>query len=257
MKKPFFFLIIILIVSCEKEYSTAYKDELLYYPFFEEYDKTIAVVIGNEANLESVNATVRDEKIPAKVTKTISYINDLSELKSDVQDVYIQTLSVRHPDTVNWPKITSESNRTVYVVSQGDFANSIAGLYKVTNISRGGVALTNTGYYILISKLAGDEYSISHSYGSYYETGKGYGANYRDLPIKFTVKDIATNSFDFSGRSSVVWPARGKLGETKITDIVLDASSKSITISFNWSIVSSGIVIVKMTQLSVEEMEKI
>jgi hypothetical protein len=143
-------------------------------------------------------------------------------------DVYSITYSA-----VNKDGIPGAAERTVVVPEcNGDLVNSIAGMYTCDVYRNGTISAPYQGVGpIIIKDLGGGVYQLSDAIGGYYDFGRGYGYHYAALGMTITANDIPSNDFTYGGIIGV-----GDFGgELEMKSFEVDAATKTITFSSEWS----------------------
>lgn len=187
-------------------------------------------------------ATEGDNEIP--VTTTISAGNYFgSAFGTDSPDKYTVTYSA-----VNADGFAGTALKTIWVKpTKGDLVTSIEGLY-LSNVQRGPAFAVTAQYtdlkYVFIKKIGTDKYAISDAVGGYYDLGRAYGAAYATSGATITVNNLATNSFTFTP---------GPIAPFGITlnmsQMVVDATAKTISFTSTYGTASSGVFKVQLKQV--------
>jgi hypothetical protein len=136
-------------------------------------------------------------------------------------------------------------------VNSGNLVDNIEGLYTSTVVRTAiasGVKLTGPQYtnmkYVLISK-SGDKYLLSDAIGGWYEFGRALGVGYRNPGMTITAIDIATNNFTFGSPATV----GGFGGTVTMKSMTVDAATKTIVFTSDWTSGYSFLVTLKQVQL--------
>ncbi|HMS99319.1 MAG TPA: DUF5012 domain-containing protein [Saprospiraceae bacterium] len=186
---------------------------------------------------EGLIAEEQGKEIPVTTVITGKYF-DAGAINGP--DIYSISYSAANKDG-----IPGAAERTViWQECQGDFVNSIAGMYSSV-VVRNGVSsaqYTDLGP-IIIKDLGSGVYQLSDAIGGYYDFGRGYGYTYAARGMKVTANDLATNSFTHTGTVEV-----GDFGGALIMkDFKIDPATKTIKFTTDWD---AGFVFeVTLTQL--------
>ena len=157
-----------------------------------------------------------------------------------VEGKYFGSSAVDQPDdynisysAVNKDGIPGAAIRTVlWPVCNGDLVNSIEGMYSADVVRNGTVDPTYQGLqYIMIRDMGNNVYQLSDAIGGYYDFGRGYGFHYAGTGMQVTANDISANDFTHDGTIGV-----GDFGgDLTMSAFSVDAGSKTITFTTNWS----------------------
>lgn len=231
MKKNIILLIsfLALILASCGEKKSANVSSITYFPEFAmNGDAEYFLSVGEAFTEPGVTAEENGVSIP--VTSTVAgdffgYSGDA--VNTDAADKYIITYSATNSDGYD-----GTTQRTVWVIENGDMVNSIAGLY-TSYIERNG-DVGNPQYtdlaYIMISDNGDGTYNISDAIGGYYDLGRGYGADYRAAGLVITATDIPGNEFSFNDPIGV--GAFG--GNLTMTEFIVNAGTKTINFTSEW-----------------------
>ncbi len=215
-----------VVTSCDKD-TTGGISRITYFPTFEVVGGTATDYVATGSDYTVPEATATEDGVELPVTTTVSsLIQGASSFDVNVADFYTITYTATNSD--GYPGSTSKD---VIVYTQGDFVNSIEGLYTSTVVRNGSASAQYTDMaYILIYK-EGSDYVISDYIGGYYDLGRGYGYAYAATGPTITVNDIATSNVVINGNSFGVG-AFG--GIASITSFTIDAANKTILFTTDW-----------------------
>jgi hypothetical protein len=187
-------------------------------------------------------STEGDTEIPTTTTfSSGTYFG--SSFGTDSPDKYVVTYSA-----INADGFAGNALKTIWVTpTTGDFVTSIEGLY-MSDVQRGPTFAATAQYddmkYIFIKKIGDNSYAISDAVGGYYDIGRGYGANYATSGATITVNNLATNSFTFTPGPIAAF------GITlNISNMVVDAGTKTISFTSTYGTAASGVFKVQLTQV--------
>lgn len=224
----------VVIWGCEEFVNSAEESDVTYLP-------QIDVAGESKINL-SCNPTGGFDDPGATATEGGQEI----PLKTTVSGIYFGSTAVDGPDlynivysAYNVDSVPGVATREIYWPEcNGDMINSIAGMYEAkvfrTQPSSGNtVDFTAEAFEdpYWIRDLGGGKYGISDIIGFFYQSGYGYGTPYAGTGMVVTANNIATNDFTYGDPIGV-----GLFGgEAEITSFKVNAATKTITFSTEWS----------------------
>ncbi|MFD0989894.1 BT_2262 family domain-containing protein [Mariniflexile jejuense] len=162
---------------------------------------------------------------------------------TDSPDLYFVTYSA-----INKDGFPGTATKTIWVKpSTGNLTSDISGLYS-SDVQRGPSFSVTAQYsalnYVFIKKIGTNKYAISDAVGGYYDIGRGYGSNYATSDATITVNDLATNSFSFTPGPIAAF------GITlNMSNMVVDATTKTITFTSTYGTASSGVFKIQLKQV--------
>ena len=233
-------VVVLLVYGC-REIETENISRLTYFPDFTvSGEQTMFLETGETYTEPGVSAEESGSEIEVSTAISGTYfVGSIASLNTDVADKY----------TINYSAINSDGfpgsvSRTVYVAGKGDLVNDISGLYTSTVVRNGSSApeYTDMGY-VFISKTGANTYKLSDGIGGYYDLGRAYGAGYAASGVTITANDIPTNDFTLPSGFGV--GAFG--GSADMSDMVVDAGSKTISFSTDWD--AGYVFVVTLTQV--------
>ena len=231
MKKNIILLIsfLALILASCGEKKSADVSSITYFPEFTmSGDAEYFLSVGDLFTDLGVTAEENGVEIPVSSSVAGDFFGYSGDnVDTDAADKYIITYTATNSDGYD-----GTTQRTVWVIENGDMVNSIAGLY-TSYIERNG-DVGNPAYtdleYIMISDNGDGTYNLSDAIGGYYDLGRGYGADYRAAGLLITANDISANDFSFNDPISV--GAFG--GSLTMTEFTVDAGTKTISFTSEW-----------------------
>lgn len=217
-------LLVGVFSSCEKKYTTENLSSMTYYPTFE--------MTGDAFNIVTLGESYTDPGVVASedgqaldVTVTVSgFFNGYSGtvVNTDVADKYVITYSAENSDGYS-----GTTQRTVWVVGDGDLVNSIEGLY-TSSVDRDGTPAYSGLEYVLIWKIGENTYGISDAAGGYYDIGRAYGYDYAAQGAVITANDIPSNDLTATTAIFPIW-----LNTIDMTNFNVDAANGQISFDGN------------------------
>jgi hypothetical protein len=216
--------IALINVSCKK--TDIDDSEITYLPNIEVLGSTNVQLECDAVSYTDpgVVATEGGSDVPVTTTITGTYFGGSTV---NGPDVYLINYSA-----INKDGIPGAAMRTVvWPECNGDFVNSIAGMYKATVVRNGVVSPQYTDLkYIIIRDMGNDVYQLSDAIGGYYDFGRGYGYHYAATGMQVIANNIAAN--DFTHNQTVGVGDFG--GVLSITDFSINPVTKMITFTADW-----------------------
>lgn len=212
--------------ACEKE-TTAGLSRVTNYPLIDVAgSNTVFVPQGGAFIDPGVSATEDGATIPVITTASGVYRGGTT-LDLNIADRYNLTYTATNKDGFD-----GTASRSVWVYNTGDLVNSIEGLY-VSTVARNGSSppAYQNMKYILIWKNADGTYEMSCAFGGWYEYGRALGSGFVSPGGTITANNIATNDFTFGPTTTNAYFG----GDVDITDVKVDAATKTITVTTDWS----------------------
>lgn len=231
-----------LFVSCDN-IDTSNVSQITQYPIITlEGPSTVYVPLGGTYNDPGAIAMEGDNVIPTTTTAEGNY-RGAKSIDTNIMDEYTQTYTA-----VNKDGFSASASRTVIVYQNGDLVNSIEGLY-ICTISRNG-AIPNANYrdieYVYIWKNANGTYGVSDAFGGWYQYGRGLGLGYITPGGTINAVDIPGNSFTYPGNPLT---NVGFGGVANITDLTVDASTKTLVLTCTWLAPTPYLFVATLTQV--------
>jgi hypothetical protein len=227
MKKLFLYLSVIILISlgCENDIGID-PSEITYFPKMEMKGKS---VINLECNATSfadpgVTALEGGNSVEVKVITHGRYFGSNSVNGPDVYDINYTAINV--------DGIPGSVLRTVYVPPcNGNFVNSIEGVYESTVVRNGVVSPQYQGLkYVYVKKVGNNVYQLSDAIGGYYDFGRGYGSDYAFVGLTVTANNLAANDFTYG--PTVQGGAFG--GDCDLTAFSVVPATKTINFETKW-----------------------
>lgn len=224
----FIAVFLIALTSCEKKYETEGLSSKTYYAVFTiTGDQLLTVALGSNYSDPGCTADANGTDIPVDVSVKGNYQGySGSTVDANTADQYIVSYSAENADGY-----VATAEREVWVADEGDFVNSIAGLYTSTVVRNGSTSPQYTDMqYVLVWEKSAGVFQISDAIGGYYNMGRGYGVAYTAQGMTITANDISANDFSWGGPIVVgPWPEA-----LTVTDVTADAASKTLTVTSSW-----------------------
>lgn len=228
IKFPILALLAFLMVftSCEKETSIV-ESEVTYLPLLNRAGPAAVVLPCTATDFTDPGVTATESGQDVPVIKNIEGKYFGSNTVDGVDDYLISYVAY------NKDSIPGAAMRSVlWPECNGDLQTSIAGMYKATVLRDGVVDPTYEDLqYIIIKDLGGNKYQLSDAIGGYYDYGRGYGFHYAALGMVVTANNIGSN--DFSHPDVIGVGDFG--GDLNMTSFAVDAASKTVTFTTEWS----------------------
>lgn len=193
MKKIFLFLCGLALVSGCTEDTSSDVSSITNYPTFvlnltPNGESGVVYVHKGDTYTDPGAVATENGEVISYTSSVTSQFNDLSEIDTNVEDIYTVTYSA-----VNQDGYVGTATRTVIVADVGDFVSSIAGVY-IADVERS-TAPSYTGLkYIFITDNGDGTYTMSDGIGGYYAIGRAYGPDYL-APAEIIANDIPSNNF--------------------------------------------------------------
>lgn len=229
MKKIFYFILLIIAVSCT-DTTTDGVSRVTNYP--------VLTLNGDEEIFVPYGSTYVDPGIIAKEGEEIitytSTIKGKYRAKNTVDTSTIDEYTVTYT-AINKDGFPASINRKVIVNKVGDLINSIEGVY-VSTVTRNGALLSNTQgssenmKYVYIWKNTNGNFEVSDAFGGWYDIGRAFGVVGATPGGKIT-GNIPTNTFTFPGNplSNNNFPE-----PSNITGLTVDPVTKTLVLTTVW-----------------------
>lgn len=218
------------LVSCEDD-TTAGISRLTYFPEFT-IDAPASQIVAAGSSFSVPVGVAEEDGVALDVTVSVSSeINGLSELNTDIPDIY--TISYSAVNSDGFPG--SSSIEVLVAPPTGDFITSIEGLYvsSVDRVFAGSPGSRGPMSYIFVTKNSNGDYVISDYIGGWYYIGSQYGYDYAATGPTITVNNIATSDVTINGNDFGV----GAFGDDAvITAMQFDPAAKTISYFTEWTL---------------------
>lgn len=236
MKRILYLAVSLLFVtsfmSCEKDLETKGISRLTYYADIQLAGSTkITINAGDSYTDPGVTVTENGVAIPYTSSVTSKYFGYVgTAVNPNIADIYYVNYTA-----INKDGFSSTKSRLVTVnLRNGDFVNSIEGLYRSTvtrTPNQGTVPANKELEYIWVSNLGGNTYGISDALGAYYAVGRGIGDATMGLGATFTA-DIpgATTTVTNSNFDVSYWGDSGVLNS-----VTIDAANKKLVVASTYA----------------------
>jgi hypothetical protein len=224
------FITSMFFTACNTPVDSANVSSVTYFPIFtilgpNPYFVALGTPYTEPGAVAKAGATV----IPY-TTAAIGKYRGSSTLDTSKVDEYSVSYSAKNSDG-----FIGSGSRKVIVYKNGDLITSIEGIYTCT-VSRNGVTPGNSYIdvkYLYIWKNTDGTYQISDAFGGWYEYGRGLGAGYVTAGGTISAVNIATNTFTYPGNPLT---NAGFAGVAKITDLTVNAATKTLALTCSWVI---------------------
>lgn len=233
----FLFLSIFAIVfftNCEKIQNSAVPSTPTFLPKLTMHGPSSITLSCDETAYTDEGLTAEEQGAEINVETSVEgkYFGGSEVQGSDVYSIVYSA--------VNQDGIPGADERTVvWLECNGDFQNSIAGMYTADVARNGSLSAQYQGLGpIMVKDLGNNTYQVSDAIGGYYDHGRGYGFHYASLGMKVTANDIAGN--DFSIENPVGVGSFG--GDNVINNFKVDPATKTITFDADWDYNGDGVV---------------
>lgn len=221
-----FILLLFLIAGCEKD-SNVPPSEVTYFPKMEMSGKAVINLDCTTTTFTDPGVTALEGGKPVDITTVVHgrYFGGTVVNSADVYDISYTALNV--------DGIPGSVQRTVYFPPcNGDFINSIEGVYESTVVRNGVVSAQYQGLkHVYVKKVGTNVFQLSDAIGGYYDFGRGYGSDYAFVGMTVTANSLASNNFTYG--PSISGGAFG--GPCNMTAFSIDPATKTINFTTVWT----------------------